>query len=114
MSDNTPLTELLESNLYSNGRIEVFSTGEQELVRTKIDWLGDEKDKYHTVKNTDSIDAISWKYYNFLVEKSERFWWVIADANNIDNPMDLSSLVGQQIIIPDIYNFLLKVNQTNG
>jgi hypothetical protein len=95
-------------NLYSNGRAVVFEDGTGKLVRDKIEYEPQQPDEYYTVKIDDVITRIAYKYYRNKVKNPQRYWWVIADANKIFNPLDLSGLVGKQIVIPNILNFKLK------
>lgn len=101
--------ELRENNLYVNGLHYIFSNGEELLLRPKLNLVGNERDQYHIVKKDERIDLIAYKYYSNRVEDSSKFWWVIADANDIQNPLDISEYVGKQILIPNISNLLLTL-----
>lgn len=107
VSDIQPI-ELRVSNLYANGRILVFSDGTQKLRRDRVEYVATEPDDYYTVKIDDSITKIAYDFYKDKVELPSHFWWIIADANKIRNPLDLSALVGEEIVIPNILNFQLK------
>lgn len=54
----------------------------------------DDSDIYVTAAENDYLDGLSYRYYG-----SEKYWWVIAVANNIMNGR-LSVPVGKQIRIP--------------
>ena len=55
-----------------------------------------DKDRYHevTYKN-DRLDKISYEYYG-----DASYWWIIAKANNIIDPFDLT--LGTMLRIPNI------------
>ena len=97
------------NNLYSNGRIVVFKGLGDLLVRDKIDFIEHSTNKYHEVHQGDLLSTIAYQYYNDKVEDSSKFWWVIADVNNIINPLDISHLVGKRIIVPDILRVLVEI-----
>ena len=93
--------ELKANNLYGNGTVYGYADGEQELVRERLIITPDERDKYYTVLQDDRLDLITYNQYSKYVEDASKYWWVIADANEaIENPLDLSALVGQEILIP--------------
>lgn len=94
--------ELSESNPYANGQIYVFSTGDARLVRIPLDYKPTDGDAYYPVKIGDTLTRIAYDYYKYYVAHAQRYWHVIADANKIRNPLDISSLVGKEIVIPDI------------
>lgn len=101
---------LSPSNPYRNGVIFVYQDGEQELSRVIAVWAGAENDKYHNVKKGEELDFIAWKNYKDILEKPEWYWWAIADANEIENPLDLSEFIGKDLVIPDIQIFLLTLD----
>ena len=105
---------VLESNnLYSLGF--VIEDKEQDtllLQRNKAKLKLEDINTYHTVNYEDRIDLIAYKYYKDIVKDSSKFWWLIADVNDISNPLDLSSLVGKKIIIPDLLATLIY-NESN-
>lgn len=102
---------LRENNLYRNGvLIEFEGTDEVLLSRDLLDIEGTLQDSYHTVLESDRLDLIAYKYYKNKVSDSSKYWWVIADANAIYNPLDLSELVGEEILIPNILNTKLKIS----
>jgi len=95
---------------YITGYIVEFPTeGEQLLLRDKLAVTGNTLDEWYTVIENDRIDLIAFKKYDGKIEHPARYWWVIADANNIHNPLDLSSWVGKDILIPDIQKVLLNI-----
>jgi hypothetical protein len=63
-----------------------------------------ENDSFHRVTQADErrIDLIAHKYYGDV-----RLWWVIAEANNITNPVVLK--VGSVLRIPGRDTIQLKV-----
>lgn len=101
--------ELSENNLYVNGRIIQFADGEQILIREKIVYVGKEQDTYHTVRDFDEIGALAWRYYKKYVQDASKYWWVIADVNNIHNPFDLTEWVGKELLIPNILTIKLTI-----
>lgn len=101
--------ELKGNNLFRNGYIVEFANGEQLFLRDKIVWKGNTEDEYYTLKQWDRLDLLAYKKYSNVVEDASKYWWVIADANNIHNPLNLTAYVGKEIIIPNILNVLMKL-----
>lgn len=97
------------SNMYRSGKVLTFSDKESLLVRTPIEVVGTEEDRYYTVKKDDEISLIAHRHYSPRVGSGSRYWWVIADANNIHNPLDLSDMVGKSILVPNIMRVLLDL-----
>jgi len=92
-------------DLYFNGEIIQLEGGRKVLRRKKIEYDRTEPDIYHLVLKGQTISWIAWFYYRNFTNplRAMRYWKYIADVNNITNPLDLSELVGQQIVIPE-YN----------
>ncbi len=104
--------EIAEGTLYSvNSRIIDFGDGEYVLIREALEWVPGNEDSYHTVKDGDRLELLAQNFYKGYTENAHRYWWVIADANNIENPLDLTGLLGTNIIIPNILNVKLKIRQ---
>lgn len=102
--------ELRGNNLYRNGFLVDFQyTDEVLLLRDPIDYVSTVKDLYHQVAKEDRLDLLAYKYYSGVVEDASKYWWVIADANNVMNPLDLEGFVGRDILIPNILTVLLKL-----
>lgn len=99
------------NNLYRTGEVIVFTDGEAVLVRDVLLIEATEEDIYHPVVELDTLEKLANKYYSKTIEDSSKFWWVIADANIIDNPLDISAYVGTEILIPNILNVLLKLEE---
>lgn len=102
------IIKVRDSALYSNGVINTYADGTTELLRENVVSQGSTEDKYHTVVNADRIDLIAYQYYKDIVFRAAEYWWLIADVNNIENPLDLSNYIGQQILIPDLLTFKLS------
>jgi hypothetical protein len=96
--------KLRQNNLFVNGATVSFDNGEGLLLREQLTIPPHPKDIYHTIKQGDRLDLIAWSYYEGQVEDSSKYWWVIADRNNIliTNPLDLDPLIGIEIVIPPI------------
>ena len=48
----------------------------------------------HTLQTDEELDLLAFRYGN-----KARLWWLIADANGIDFPLDLEP--GTRLLIPD-------------
>lgn len=101
--------ELRDNNLFINGVLYDFGGDEQVLFRDIFPITGNEQDKYHIVKDSDRLDKLASFYYSNVVEDASKFWWLLADANDIYNPLDLSSWIGKQILIPDLIRVKLDL-----
>lgn len=109
-STKTASLSLKLSNLYANGRIIIYADGTGRMIRDIVDYKPAETDDYYVVTINDVITRIAYRFYKDKVLLPSHYWWIIADANNIRNPLDLSGLVSKEIVIPNILNFKL-VNQ---
>jgi len=101
--------ELRDNNLFVNGWLLDFGGDEQILIRDNLVIRPRNEDRYHIVVDEDRLDVLAWKYYSNVVEDSSKYWWVIADANDIFNPLDLRDFVGKEILIPDLPRVRLQV-----
>lgn len=102
---------LKNNNLYQNGRIIQFDNGEQELEREILDFPGDITDSYYTIVQGDELTKIAYNKYKDYTDDPGKYWWIIADANNIENPLDISDLIGTDIVIPSFEKFSVRENQ---
>ncbi len=93
---------ITRANLFYNGFTAIRPNKDILLFRNKISWNPQITDNIHTVTTTDTIDSIAYQYYNRFIANAEKYWWVVADANKMMNPLDLSAYVGKTIRIPDI------------
>lgn len=93
---------LRPTNLYGNGYIIDFpADGESLLMRDKIEFVPDTDDTWYPVIQNERLDLIAYNSYKDQVDRAAELWWVIADANNIFNPLDLSEYVGSSLLIPN-------------
>ena len=98
-----------EDNLYSNGKVIVFDSDERILTRDVIDYTPKETYRFHLLKSSDELTKLAGTFYGGFVINPGKYWWVIADANNINNHLDLETLVGTEIIIPDLLSLKLEL-----
>ncbi len=96
------------NNLYRTGAIIQLDT-DYLLYRDKLEYVATEEDAYHTFKEGDELDKIAYDRYNSKVGDASKYWWIIADVNSIDNPLDVESLIGSELLIPDILKVLLQL-----
>lgn len=89
---------LRQDNPYSNGFIFQYDDGDSLLERDNIDVPSSRTDKYYTVKAEDDLLTIAFWFYG-----SSKWYWVIKEANKIDNAFDIS--IGTTLLIPDLGKF---------
>lgn len=102
--------ELKGNNLYRNGIVMELTDGEGILTREKFSIQATEEDSYHKVTTEEELTTIAYKWYSDQVADASKYWWIIADANDIQNPLDISEYVGQTILIPNILNILVLLD----
>jgi hypothetical protein len=91
------------NNVFVGGYVINFEAdGEQALARIPLEPKAIETDAYYTVKEEDEIDGIAYEVYKDTVEDASKYWWAIADANEIHEPYDLEAYIGKDLIIPNI------------
>lgn len=96
-------------DLYINGYIESFADGFKYLERDEIVYEGNDTDRIHTVKAGETLTRIAYKRYKDTLKNPSLYWWIIADANDITNPMNIVDLIGHDIVIPDPVLFQLNL-----
>lgn len=88
----------LPSSPYSGNGLQInFDNGEKTLVRSKLQHEPTPNDQYHIITHHDELTNLAFDYYG-----DSKYWWVICDVNDIDNPLILEA--GNTIIIPDLNN----------
>lgn len=103
--------ELRENNLYINGKVIEFTADKEAILqRPLIQYAGTEGDKYHLLLDEQSLDELAELYYGQVVQDASKYWWIIADVNNVYNPLDLTDWVGKELLIPDILRIKLDIS----
>ncbi len=99
------MSDLSETSRYNWSVLYVDSkNGDFFGTRQPLKLREHETDSYHVVSEADSkrIDLIAWKYY-----RDVRLWWVIAEFNDINNPLEIPT--GTTLRIPRYERVQMKV-----
>jgi len=102
-TSNIPSISVPSDNMYVTGFVIPLDNNQYLLKRDKLEYNPTSNtDIIHSVKDNEKIWDIAYKYY-----KNSKLWYIIADVNNIFNPLDIDT--GTQLIIPDISKINLQV-----
>jgi hypothetical protein len=106
--------ELPTNNLYANGTL-VATDGTVSLERRTLRITPQEGDAWHIVQDADMLDALAERYYGGIALDASKYWWILADANGIANPLDIDHIVGSMLLVPDLFRVqrLATIDQTD-
>ena len=81
-----------------------YREGTQSIIGTRplVKFTSSGRDDFHTVLEGERLDLIAWRYYQDC-----SLWWVIAENNNILNPLRL--VPGKRLRIPSYGEVLKRV-----
>lgn len=86
----------LDNHLYFTTGYKVsYKEGDQGLYRTRLIINPTLNDKWHIIKDGETLTSIANRYYG-----DSQLWYLIADANSIFNPFDDILEVGATLRIP--------------
>lgn len=103
LDNSIPILELRENNPYSNGSIYLFVEGDFLLDRTPIEYEQSITDKYVVIKDGEDLSKISFDNYG-----NSKWWWVIYDVNQLDDPFVLNT--GDLLVIPELNRIKLSIS----
>lgn len=89
------LPTLRNDNPYSTGSVFIFPDNSLSLDRELLVYVKSQNDRYYTIGDGDTLWNISYQAYG-----SSKYWWVIADVNNLFGAFDLNT--GDTLLIPDL------------
>ena len=101
--------EISRENVYNNGTIISYSDTEHILQRQPITIAQNNRSKKHILQQGETLDLLAWQYYNSESKNASSLWWIIAEANNIIDSLDIAHLIGKTIIIPDLNDVYLLI-----
>lgn len=70
-------------------------------------WVRPDNFKFtlHRVVAGQTLSGIAYLRYNAVIQNPSQYWWLIAVANDIELPWDLTEWEGRELVIPDMYQF---------
>lgn len=93
---------------YADGSLITLPNKNIILNRKPISYIPNINDERHTVIQGETLTGIAYRKYRTKTEHPAKYWWIIADANGILNPLDLTDLIGYEIVIPDFYKTIMQ------
>lgn len=99
--------EFLDQDRFQGATVFVFGDTEGTVDVAAPEWVQPDNFKFvlHKVVAGQTLDRIAYEHYNDKVQYPSQYWWLIAQANDIERPWDLSGWEGKDLVIPDIYQF---------
>ena len=89
----------LNNHLYqATGFTVNYKEGDRSSQRERINFLVSADDKLHTIIDDDNLTQLAYRYYGDPI-----LWYIIADANDIENPFELTT--GGTLQIPSPAQF---------
>ena len=83
-------------DLYSAGYALKYSNGDYSLERPIPIPIYSDSDQIHTVMDGETLQSLAYRYYG-----DSGFWYQIAEANQIVNPISNEEFyIGRRLIIP--------------
>ena len=101
--------EISRENVYSNATIISYTNTEHILQRQPISIAQNNRSRQHVVKQGETLDLIAWQYYQAESQNASALWWVIAEANEIVDSLNIAHLTGETIIIPNLSDVYLLI-----
>lgn len=95
--------ELSSLNLYT----QIIELGDKERILTREKLPTVEQGKTDKLKEGENLSLFAYRHYSKFTENADKLWYVIADANNIHNPLSVPR--GTLLFIPDFYKVLLNI-----
>jgi len=86
---------LRQNNPYSTGKVTTFTSTPSLLERGKLAYTPTLDDELYEVTEGEDLTTIAGLKY-----ADSKYWWVIADANDIENPLDITG--HNSLIIPNL------------
>jgi len=86
---------MVPEGLYDRGYLIYYNEGDISFQRTPLTYYRSVDDKYHVVKEGETLLSIAQIYYD-----SQYPWYFLADVNIIDDIFDLE--IGSVLLIPDL------------
>lgn len=88
----------MKTDAYTDSYKIIYQEGDESLERRPITHREDIDDKIYTIRDEDTLTLIAFKFYS-----EPLLWFIIADANNIIDPLELEP--GKNIIIPNLNRY---------
>ena len=85
--------ELKPSDLYQNGRVIELDNGEELLIRDTLEVKQEAGDSYFNPTPDDRLPLLPFNAYEAAVENANQYWWLIADRNDVFNPMNPNIII---------------------
>lgn len=115
--------QVKQSDLYQNGRIIQLDGNEQLLLRETLPVKQELGDSYAEPKEGDELPLLAYSAYVNDVALAHQYWWLIADRNNVFNPLAIDLVVGDgdlvelnevQIVLPNLLAQQPEFRRING
>lgn len=104
MPSEIPFIDIPLNNLYMTGYLLPQDDNAEDLLyRISLSIKPEWEDRWHIVQNEDELDDLAQYYYGPVANNAHALWWLIAEANGISNPLDISYLIGINILIPEYF-----------
>ena len=88
---------------YTRSYIINYPEGDSSLQRNRLTFKVNIEDQFHNVIDGDDLTQLAYRYYGNPI-----LWYVIADANEIENPFELES--GSSLLIPSASQLSNSIN----
>ena len=102
---------LLESDLYQNGSVFTLEQGKEVLLRERLPSGGQSGDSTANPIVGQDIRLLAFNRWRGLVERADCWWWLLADRNNVYNPLfnarvdsegNVVDVMAEPILVPNI------------
>lgn len=102
---------LLESDLYQNGSVFALEAGKEVLLRDRLTSGGQSGDNTTNPIVGQDIRLLAYNRWQGLVNRADSWWWLLADRNNVFNPLfnlkvdsegDVVDVMAEPILVPNI------------
>lgn len=95
--------ELSPSNLYSTGFLTTETDGTEVLERIPLKIKPEWQDKWYIVQAEDELDLLAEQFYGTITQDASKYWWVLAEANGIPNPLSIENMTGVYMLVPEFF-----------
>jgi len=91
-------------SLYANGYVITDANGNNILLRNRLQYPVADTDKYVLIRSGETLPAFAYRVYKDAIgaDAAQRSWHVLAEANSIFDPFDLSNYYQTYLRVPKL------------